>query len=241
VGLTLGATGGVDLPGWVQVLATFATLGLVPGVAFDFRRWLSQLLVGQDIELGSDGIRWGKWRWRKFVPYADLESLEVERGSSQALSNHVLILQTRDGQEHRVSLRGFEPHAANVVEERLRGVLERSAEVLMPQLTREDQTDEEWREALRRLMSHEGGYRMAPVSKAKVKQLLEDPSAPMEQRLGAGAALVEAQDPEAHRILVRVSDATANPELRGPLVSLAKEAEEFVEADEDFEEELAGS
>ena len=191
-------------------------------------------MVGQEIELGNDGIRWGK---RQFLAYADLESLEIERGDNHAWSDHSLVLLTRDGQEHRISLRGFESHAANVVGERVRGVLERSAEVLMPQLTRADQTDEEWREALRQLMSHEGGYRMAAVSRAKVKELLEDPSAPMEQRLGAGAALVEAEDPEAHRILVRVSDATANPELRGPLVSLAQEAEEFAEVDgEDLRE-----
>ena len=103
--------------------------------------------------------------------------------------------------------------------------------MLMPQLSREGRSDEEWREALRALVAHQGEYRRATVPRERVKEILEDPAAPPEQRLGAAVALVEAADREAHRILVRVSDGVANPELRGPLVKLAKEAEEAHEVE----------
>jgi hypothetical protein len=194
-------------------------------------RGLQKLVVGQDIQLGTDGIRWGKWPFRKFLAYREIASIKIDRGRDTAFSKHMLVLESKDGEEHRVRLRGFQSGAAGIVEERLRGVLERSADVLMPQLARDERSDEEWKLALRRLIEHQGDYRRAAVPRERVREILQDPAAPPEQRLGAAVALVEAEDKEAHRILVSVSEATADPELREPLLELATEAEEFVEAE----------
>jgi len=198
--------------------------------AGDFLMMLLRLIVGQEIVLGADGIRFG-WKFRRtFIAYADIESLRVAKASKRsALHPSWLVLQTKEGEEHRIRLSGFSGEVAPAVEERLRGMLEQSAQMLMPQLSREGRSDEEWREALGALVAHRGEYRKAAVPRERVKEILQDPAAPPEQRLGAAVALVEAADREAHRILVRVSDGVADPELRGPLVKLAKEAEESEE------------
>ena len=187
---------------------------------------LVKLVAGNTIVLGTDGIRWGKLR-RKFIAYADIASLRVVRPLG-AFSNHQLIIEAKDGvTEHKIRLRGFVKDASKIVEERLRGALEHSADILMPQLDRQGRSDEEWREALRELVKHRGDYRKAAVPKERVRALLQDPAAPPEQRLGAAVALVEAEDPEARRILVSISENIADPELIDAIDSLAEEAEEF--------------
>jgi len=216
-------------PGPLLGLAAPLILVLWPLATSDFKRSLSELLVGQDINLGNDGIQWGSQRSPHFVAYADIESLEVDRGGDHLLSNHTLLIHTRHGQTLDIPLRGFADDAADIVQERLRGILERSDSLLMPQLSRDGRSDAEWRDALRSLVSLGGDYRRAPVTKERVKELLRDPDSPMEQRLRAAVALIETEDPEAHRILVQVSEATADPELQEPIAQLVSEAEAFVE------------
>ena len=218
--------------GWpvFVILASFLWLLCLIGVGtLDGMRGLQKLVVGQDTQLGTDGIRWGKWPFRKFLAYREIASIRVDRGIGLPLSDHKLVLESKGGEKHRIMLGGLQRGAAEVVEERLRGVLERSADVLMPQLARDERSDEEWKLALRRLIEHQGDYRRAAVPRERVREILQDPAAPPEQRLGAAVALVEAEDKEAHRILVSVSEATADPELREPLLELATEAEEFIQ------------
>ena len=207
---------------WILLFCTLIILS-----SWDVLRALLKLVIGQDIHLGTDGVRWGKWPRRRFLAYGDIASIKVDRRILSPFAQQTLSLKTKDGEAHTVNLRGFQGEAARTVEARLRGALERTAQVLMPQLAREQRTEEEWRKAVRDLVEHRGDYRQAAVPRERVREILEDSAAPPEQRLGAAVALVEAEDKEAHQVLVRVSASTADPELRGPLVKLAKEAEEF--------------
>jgi len=220
----------LDLVGFSREAGYYFPLAILMAFAFfsvgDILTDLVKLVAGNTIVLGTDGIRWGKLR-RKFITYADIASLRVVRPLG-AFSNHQLIIEAKDGvTEHKIRLRGFVKDASKIVEERLRGALEQSADILMPQLDRQGRSDEEWREALRELVKHRGDYRKAAVPKERVRALLQDPAAPPEQRLGAAVALVEAEDPEARRILVSISENIADPELIDAIDSLAEEAEEF--------------
>jgi len=212
-------------PGVGSNLLTALILPVIVLTIGDILIDLTKVVTGSTLVLGTDGIRWGKLR-RKFIAYAGIASLRVLRFDDGS-SDH-LIIEAKDGvTEHKIPIHCFVKDASDIVEERLRGALEQSADILMPQLDRQGRSDEEWREALRELVKHRGDYRKAAVPKERVRALLQDPAAPPEQRLGAAVALVEAEDPEARRILVSISENIADPELRDAIDSLVDEAEEF--------------
>ena len=215
-------------PALVNVFFFLMTLASAFALTGDLAVSLVRRLLGTSIELGAEGLRWG--RSRQYLAYRDVASIDFERSRlGLPTASNFLVLESKAGKTHRIQLRSTDQNHFRLVEERLRGVLEQSAEILLPQLARGSRTLDEWKTELRRLVSVGGGYRHETVSKERVEHLLRDPAADPEQRLGAALALVEAEAPEAHRVLVSVSQGVADPELREPLEELASLAEGFAE------------
>lgn len=103
----------------------------------------------------------------------------------------------------------------------------------MPKLERGERTEEQWRKALSALVDERASYRQATVSRSEVLKVLQNEMAPPEQRLGAAVALANTKDTDAKRVLVKVSEATLDPELRGPLVKIARVAQADIEVEEE--------
>ena len=188
---------------------------------------LATLLNGFTLDLGTDGIRWKSLGSKQFVAYSEIEDVKLVGANTPKMQS--LILTTKDGRTHKIPISGANPHNLSIVRQRVKGALGQTAKLLMPQLERGELSDTDWRAGLRRLLDLGADYRRAAVPKERVLEILQDGAASPAQRVGAGIALVEAESPEAHQVLVSVSQSTANPELREELEELVVRAEEFAE------------
>ena len=226
------AAGWVDManPSPVLILAT-VILGM-PVIGLTAVRGVGALLrplLGESLEIGGDGIAFGKWPSREFVAYRDIESIDIPQ--TQEWSS--LVIRTHSGEEHRIRLDAPEGDLSKTVRARLDAALKERDEVLVPRLERDGRDEEEWHEALAGLLEEAASYRQATLSKREVLKVLRNEMAPPEQRLGAAIALANTNDTEAKRVLVQVSEATLDPSLRGPLVKIADTARADIALEEE--------
>ena len=213
---------------WSYKLLLALLIMFVLGAVWDSMRWLLAKVVGHQVDLGNDGIRWGSWFSPRFVPYSEITSIQFEGGHSR-LTQDWLVLRTQSGEVFRVGLRGTGQGSAQAVRTRLRGVLGQQAELLVPEFEQGDRSDSAWRSELRELVRGDTGYRQRRMPREKVHELLHDPAAPADQRLGAAVALLETREPNLKEQLVRICQGTANPTLKRRFADLADEAEAMIE------------
>ena len=230
------AAGWVDManPSPILILAT-VILGM-PVIGLTAVRGVGALLrplLGESLEIGADGIAFGKWPSREFVAYRDIESINIPQLSIGSQNRSALVIRTHDGESHRIRLDAPEGDLGKTVRARLDAALKERDEVLVPRLERDGRDEEEWHEALAGLLKEAASYRQATLSKREVLKVLRNEMAPPEQRLGAAIALANTNDTEAKRILVQVSEATLDPSLRGPLVQIADTAKADIALEEE--------
>lgn len=213
---------------WAYRIVLALLMTLVLGAVWDSLRWLLAKVAGHEVELGNDGIRWGGFFSPRFVAYSEIASIRFEGAASRATQDF-LVLRTHSGETFRIGLRGTGEGSAKALAARLRGALDQQAEVFVPELEQGDRSDAAWRSELRQLMQGNSGYRQRRMSLAKVRELLHDPAAAAEQRLGAAVALLEVGEPRLKEQLLRIGDGTANPTLKKRFAVLADEAEALSE------------
>jgi hypothetical protein len=236
LGVVASSLGPASLDYWFQlpketwafriVLALVTTL--VIGAIWDSLRWLLAKVVGHEVELGNDGIRWGGFFSPRFVAYSEVASIRFEGTASRARQDWLVLL-THSGEVFRIGLRGTGEGSAKALAARLREALDQEADLLVPELEQRERSDTAWRSELRELLRGDGHYRQSRMSREKVRELLHDPSALAEQRLGAAVALLETEEPELQDQLLRICDGTANPQLKQRFAELAHEAERLAE------------
>ncbi|MEJ7731893.1 MAG: hypothetical protein WKG00_22120 [Polyangiaceae bacterium] len=215
-----------DVPVVVQV-----ALWLLPVAAM----WLS---LGRTVRVGSDGIALGWGLRRVFVPATDVG--EVLREYTAVRSGWVLVVKRRGNRPPlRLRLVSVADERVDAIEARIRGLIARTSAraAALTALHRGERDGVGWRRDMAALLAG-GGFRSAAISAEDLQEVLDDPGASGEQKLGAALALRGAggaMDRERVRI---AAVASARPKLR---VALEKVATEEEEPDQAIAEALAES
>jgi hypothetical protein len=195
--------------------------------------WLIGYVRGR-LTIGADGLT-TRWLWReRFIAFREVAAVI---GRRRLLSHGIedTLVERRSGRTMR--LRTVE--APNTEEERggesramlghLSAAFHQSARVLdgrvdLPSLVeRGSRSAREWLSSIDALVRGGGSrYRVAAVSPEMLTRVATDPSASIESRVGAAAALVRIGD-EALRMRVRISaEGCAETELRDTLLALSE-------------------
>lgn len=232
---------------FVAVMALLASVSFLVTMA-DFGMWLSMLpgvlfwaavlgwLVGYvrgRLVVGADGYT-TRWLFReRFVPFREVVAVQGRARFLNASTDDTFV-ELASGR--KVRLRTVE--APNTEEERggeSRAMLAHLAEAFtrstrlqatvdVPALVaRGSRTARDWLSGIDALVRGGGAsrYRVAAVSPDMLVEVATDPSATVESRVGAAAALVRMGD-DTFRTRVRVSaEACAEPELRAALLALS--------------------
>lgn len=199
--------------------------------------WLLGFLRGR-LVVGADGFT-VRWAFRsRFIAFRDVASVQgrPRRGGARTPDTLVNLASGKRVLLHAVEMpnteddRGAEGrallehvHAAFVKSRQLQ-----DGSIDLPTLVeRGTRTDGEWLSGLDALVRGGGSrYRVAAVSADMLVQVATDPSASVESRVGASAALVRMED-EALRTRVRVAaEGCASPALRDTLLALADARDE---------------
>lgn len=175
---------------------------------------------GQDVHVGADGIAVAKPGWRVFVPAGDVREVRRVRVTGSWFTREcwelTIARRSTEAAAH-VHLSGVPPAQVDAIEARLRHFAARSAERrerMLTALHRGTRDVATWQRDLAGLLAG-GGFRTAALSAEDLRQVLDDPTASGEQRLGAALALRGGgEDLERVRI---AAEASARPKLRAAL------------------------
>jgi hypothetical protein len=199
--------------------------------------WLVGFVRGR-LVVGADGFTM-RWLLRdRFVAFRDVATVQgrPRRGDPRTPDTlvtlasgkklHLRAVEQPNGEEDR----GTESRAllGHLNEAFLRSGRLQDGSIDLPSLVeRGTRTEGEWLSGLDALVRGGGSrYRVAAVSAEMLVQVATDPSATIESRVGASAALVRMED-EALRTRVRVAaEGCAAPELRDTLLALADARDE---------------
>jgi hypothetical protein len=198
--------------------------------------WFLGAMLPSKISVGIDGVHLRWWWQKKLIPMSTIRG--IERADAREIR-----LRLADGSEHTIytsmrSKNGTSTHAkqhcdaviARLLEAKAAFDMRTSGADVSALLGKGTRTRDEWREALDKLRSAEGGYRQAVVRDDDLWRVVEDPSAPDDAR-GAAAVLLRRSLDDEGRARVRVAaEATASPKLRIALDAAAGEKDETVEA-----------
>jgi hypothetical protein len=164
--------------------------------------------------IGQDGVRIHRFGRLRFVPRADIASVEHVGGA--------LILHRRRGRKVVLPIIG-------AAQERVAGVLHRLRQTRNEEeggarvaslLARGGRSVAEWRTALAGLSGREVGFRDVAVGTDDLARVLDDASAAPELRVGAALALRDGDPAAAARIRI-AADTTAEEGLREALAAIA--------------------
>ena len=200
--------------------------------------WLMGFVRGR-VVVGADGFTI-RWVFRaRFIAFRDVASVQgrQRRGDARTQDTIVMLASGKQLHLHAVEMpnteddRGAEGRA---LLEHLHAAFTRSRQLQdgtidLPTLVeRGTRTDGEWLSGLDALVRGGGSrYRVAAVSADMLVQVATDPSASVESRVGASAALVRMDD-ETLRTRVRITaEACAAPALRDTLLALADARDEY--------------
>jgi hypothetical protein len=180
------------------------------------------------VTVGLDGVEIRCGRAVRFVPLAGAREVRI--------AEKAVEIERDDGELVEVVGR------AGFSEERVRAVVLRVREAIEVQrrragagahaaLARGPRSVTAWREELR-VLAARGGYRAAAISREDLVEVLEDPTAPAERRVGAALALAGTDDDATRERLRIAADTCASPRLRVALDGIAGAApdDEAIEA-----------
>ncbi|NUP13304.1 MAG: hypothetical protein HOW73_45270 [Polyangiaceae bacterium] len=194
--------------GGLSMLALIGS-GLFP--VFMTIRYVSRFGAPLSVILGSEGMLVMARPEQLYLAYEDIDSIEVcDRG---------VIVRREDGSDHFI--RTIEPE---ILASALSAQLHRepSARVRVPGLERGSAPMNVWRVRLAELAGRTDRYRIGYVDDERLAGIVEDPRAPLEERVGAAFVLAQRGD---ERILARVRSAaerSAHPILRDALMAAAR-------------------
>lgn len=178
------------------------------------------LFKRRTVVVGVDGLRVGRAPFQRFVDVAKIA--EVRRGArwvTVTLQHGArLELPTVDSE-----------HRAMAIEDALHTILrlrdERQGRSFA-ELARRGRTLREWAAGAHSALGSASGFRREGLSAEGVARALQDPSTPLEQRVGAALALRVAKRADLVRI---AANAAAEPRVREILSDLAHEREDEAE------------
>lgn len=178
-------------------------------------RFILDRLQPSPLAIGADGLAWAEGRNRRFLAHRDVRDARLD--ATAQLGCLELVLSTTHG-EVRIPLGPLEPanaHAALAHALAARG----EARAAVEALARGGRDFAAWEEALRDAMTSD--YRKPSVPKVRVLEILEDPHAPADQRLGAAIALATTDPERARAIAGDAARAAADPALAEALEAFA--------------------
>ncbi len=168
--------------------------------------------------IGADGVI-VKSVWReRFVAFREIRSLETD-------DRHVTFF-LHDKSKVRARARHLDTTIQDAIQQRVNEALrlnrDRSMEPgALAQLDKGTQTTVAWRKALSALLKREGSYRGAQLTRDQLLDVLENPGAHAERRIGAALALFADGDAEAVRRIRVAAGAAANEKVRIALEKIA--------------------
>ena len=184
-----------------------------------FSELASRFWAQRSLSIGLDGLEAQSRRGKRLVRFADVASVTAEGGSE-------LLVTLRDGTEHRFFADPKYPAERAAIEDRIREAMavarskEGQGSLAGALLERAGRTLPEWRDAAARLLTAATGFRDATIGAEELGAVLDDASAPAEQRVAAAIALAHVVE---HRARVRVAaDTAVSPKLRIALEGLAE-------------------
>lgn len=195
------ATGKMDGPSLILMLLVTWTAVILSGA----KLWRRQLTIGRD------GVRVVGTLKSTFHGFANTET---------RVAGARLILTTGDSERR---LRTTSHREAQTLKSRIdeaRALFRERRAAQLELLARRDRSKSRWKEELAALLTET--YR-APVDREELATVVEDPSAPGEQRIGAALALSSLPKDANERLRVRAAIATTvEPELRVALEAAAE-------------------
>lgn len=194
----------------------FAML-LVAGVSTPFGllgAWLWGKIAPRWMEIGTDGVLvQGAFR-KRFIPHREIAGVEHVRGGfGQAF--HLVRITLRDGGTVTFPAGNHEEVATVIgrLEAAQQAAAAQERGRLLESIARDGRPVAEWREALGALVSR-AGYRTAAHDLEAVMRIVEDATAPVEQRVGAALAARPHGGEAAQRRIRVAAEAVVEPKLR---------------------------
>jgi hypothetical protein len=189
----------------------------------------------REVTVGTDGLVYRSTFARDFIPYAQVTQVAADpRGVRVVRGRSSVVLPTSEGALLPAPGQSAALPSTAAGVKRREALLDRieaamaarrtsgSASANLTHLDRKGRPLLAWREDLQRLIKAPSLYRGAGFAKSELAEVIEDPGASAERRVGAALALRVA-DPEEARKRVRVAvDACADDDLRSALESAAE-------------------
>lgn len=199
-------------------LLPFAPLAAAPVITSLWYAFLRR----RTLVVGRDGIRVEQGPRRRILPFSAIRSAEVD--TSQGAVGLALTL--TDGTSLSLPFFDASEEALRGIAARIRaGMAEPPPEAraaALASLTRGERTVATWRRDLAATFG-EASYRSAPLRQEDLEDLVDDPAAPAEQRLGAAFALLPSA-PEATKARLRIAaDTTVDPRVRVALLAASED------------------
>lgn len=176
--------------------------------------WLWGKIAPRWVHIGTDGVLVQGALRRRFVPHGEIERVEHANGGF-AGGMHVVQITLRDGSTVALPAGSHEEVATLIG--RLEAAQEAAATQdrgrLLESIARNGRPLAEWREALGALVARTG-YRTAAHDLEAVMRIVEDATAPVEQRVAAALAARPHGGEAAQRRIRIAAEACADPPLR---------------------------
>jgi hypothetical protein len=179
------------------------------------------------VVVGNDGLQLRGLLREDFIPYASIKGVEPIRPmSTQSADMFSLAIHLENGSKRVLPM-------VAIGRERITGLIERIEREkrkakgdgrtrISDALTRAGKSLGEWREELTKLATRQASFREAAFERDEIENVLADPNASPDQRIGA-AYVLHRIDPEAGKERVRIAaDATAAEDLRDALNEAAE-------------------
>jgi hypothetical protein len=220
---------------WGILALLVATFG-----ALSFRGIVTVARRTASVTVGLDGIEIPRGGATRFVSLADVADVHLTTAGveiADADGERTLLLARRGLPEDRVKAVVLRIREALDVRRRRGGAARVAA------LARGDRSVADWRRELRALAKRGGGYRAAAPSREELVDVLDDPTASAERRVGAALALAGTAeaDPAARERLRVAADTCASPRLRVALDGIAAAAADDAAIEAALAEEEAGA
>ncbi|MEQ9322493.1 MAG: hypothetical protein RIF41_25225 [Polyangiaceae bacterium] len=204
------AIAGVAQKGW-SVTAPLIMLGILAVVALLFAR----MVRPGRVVVGMDGFRIRRGLRERFISYETVRGVDYQVDHVRVwVDDDILDLScaTFASREHeRTHSLAQRLARAHEIFRARRG----DAAAKLSLLERGERSVEAWRRDLEALARETGGYRQMRIDDAVLTEVVEDATAPAEQRLGAAIVLAARQAPPEVTERVRIaSRSCANPRLR---------------------------
>lgn len=194
-----------------------AALGIAGGCGplFVFGFWLWSKVRPTWLHIGVDGIVVPGLLGSRFIPHAWIAATSHETGGTGNAYHFVRIALA--GARRAVTLPAATADEAMAIIERIRSAGEameaQGRARLLDALARAERPVPEWRRALSALLSR-GDYRKAGHDVEEVMRIVEDPLAPLEQRVAAALAARPHEDEALQRRIRVAAESCVEPRVR---------------------------